>query len=316
MKTSRRSLTLIELLLVLTIMAALAASAASFVEEADDQLRYQDTQNRLTSIREAVLGRAGGSRVKHDGFLADTGRLPLTLSELLEPGTLAPWQLDPPALLGAAPPTGLGFGWRGPYLPSLPRISGDVAYPDGWGNSPLSGEPASDFGWVVQVAGTEFVVRSRGRDGKDGATPASDPYAADYPSAPLVIANDHSIQLAGWQVRVRLANLGASQVLKLRLRYFGFNGATASQFALLSEATTVPAGTSGPISFTFTLGGDQVVPWGPKAFDLVQGVSPDVVVLGPGNGPYVPLALSAQRVELSPRATLPEELPLAWTLAP
>jgi len=309
-----RSLTLIELLLVLTILAALAASAASFVEEADDQLRYQDTQNRLTSLREGILGRAAAGRAKHDGFVADLGRLPATVKELLEPGSLPAWQIDPPTLIDASvSPTGLGYGWRGPYVPSLPRVSGERAYPDGWGNAGLSGEPADDFGWLVQLSGSELTIQSRGRDGQVGANPASDPYAADYPSGALVLATDHALDLNGWSVRAQVSTTSARTV-RLRLRYFGEVSGAPSQIAYLSQPLVLAAGASGVQTFSFDFGAAKLVPWGLKALDLVDnGGDPQVEVFGPGEGGYDDVG-GVQRLELYPRASLPTDLPTGWSL--
>jgi len=309
-----RSLTLIELLLVLTILAALAGSAASFVEEADDQLRYQDTQNRLTSLREGILGRAAAGRAKHDGFVADLGRLPVTVKELLDPGALPAWQIDPPTLidLASVPPTGLGYGWRGPYVPSLPRVSGERAYPDGWGNLGLSGEPADDFGWRVQLSGSDLTIQSRGRGGLVGATPG-DSYSTDYPNGPLVLAADHALDLNGWNVRVHISAASASTV-RLRLRYFGEVAGTPSQIAYLSDALSLAAGTSGSQTFTFNLGGSKLVPWGLKALDLVDdGGAPLTEFNGPGDGGYAAQS-GVQRLELYPRASLPTDLPAGWSL--
>jgi type II secretory pathway pseudopilin PulG len=311
---SSRSLTLIELLLVLTILAALAASAASFVEEADDQLRYQDTQNRLTSLREGVLGRAAAGRAKHDGFVADLGRLPATVKELVDPGLLPAWQIDPPGLIDLAtvPPTGLGYGWRGPYVPSLPRVSGERAYPDGWGNAGLSGEPADDFGWLLQLNGADLTLQSRGRDGKVGAT-AGDPYSADYPNGPLIQAADHALDLNGWSVRVQITAASA-QTLRLRLRYFGEVAGAASQIAYLSQPLALAAGANGAQTFTFDLGATKLVPWGLKALDLVdEGGAPLTEFFGPGDGGYAAQS-SVQRLELYPRASLPTDLPAGWSL--
>jgi type II secretory pathway pseudopilin PulG len=323
--STARRLTLIELLLVLFILSAVAASAASFVEKADDQLRYDDTKQRVRALRSAVLGEASGElRDRRAGFVADMGRLPASLSELLERGALPAYALDPPGLLGAAPPTGLGFGWRGSYLASLPRADGTQAYPDGWSNPALAADPPGSSGWAWQAddAAGSLVARSRGRGGQDdGATPPADLYARDYPAGDLVLSDDHRLDLHGWRVQVRVDGSAALRTVRLRLRYFAYEAGVATQVALVSQAIPVPAGNVDPLEAHFDFGGQRFVPWGAKALDLVDepAASPaaaDLIYLGPGNGPvFAPSAGSSpQRVELFPRATLPTALPLRWKL--
>lgn len=332
MKLTRRSLTLIELLLVLMILAALAASAASFVEESDDQFRYQDTQNRLTSIREGILGDAGGGRARHAGFAADLGRLPLATRELLElPALAAPpvqgqtleWSIDDgsagllASLRGADKATGLGFGWRGPYLSSLPNIAGDVLYADGWGNG--VGD-ATNFGWewrgeVEDASGDprdqDLVVRSLGRGGlADGSPPPSPTdYARDYPATPLIVSEDYAVLLTGQAFSVHVVNNDTSQrTLRLRVRYFGFKdasdrptflGTAPAQVSLFSDSIDFEATADRTQSFAFKLSGDRhYLPLGRVAFDLVDDGTQEVSV-APGS--YTTLG-PIQLVEVRPRA--------------
>lgn len=334
----RRDLTLIELLLVLTILAAVAASAASFVEEADEQLRYRDTQNRLEAIRRGVLGRSAGEGAGPDGFVADLGALPGSLRELFsredETGAelLPAWALDDASgawlALRQGPsdtssPTGLGFGWRGPYVHSLPRAGGGVSYPDGWGNvDDPSATPADrNFGWKLEVSGADWRVFSLGRDGRLDGTPApSDPYARDYPSAPLVRGDDYRVDLRGAQLQVSLLepSSGWPAELRLRLRYLRQGASGPEQVSILADpVTTLPSGSSpGVVTFEFQIGSalPSLVPWGPKALDLVaEPTSGDEVRVGPGNFGWQPLAFPVRRVSVQPRAGLPETLLGTWS---
>ncbi len=123
--------TLLELLVVLVILAAVTTLAFRSLDEVQDQQRYESSRALLEELDQAVLGNE-----QMAGFVSDMGRLPqtvlrggeLTLAELWQQGLLPPWDvrshvLDPEVLL----PT----GWRGPYL-TLPLDAANVF--DGWGN--------------------------------------------------------------------------------------------------------------------------------------------------------------------------------------
>ena len=206
-----RGFTLIELLLVVFILAAVAATAISLVDQDDQQLRYEDTQRRLQAIRRATVGpEPGPGPVLLGGFVADVGRLPATIQELLDPGATPAYQVDP--LLG------IGAGWRGPYLSVLPRIDGAVAFPDGWG---LAGIDPPNYGWEVTVdsLANSLHVESYGSDGLDGG---SEGYARDYPTAALVADADIRVDLTGWTIECTVVNQGGSTFtgsVRLRLAY-------------------------------------------------------------------------------------------------
>lgn len=137
---SAPGLTLLELVIVLAILAALAGIATTTTRGLFEQNRHETNQRSLTEIEHAVLGDASirqpdGSRVPH-GFVADLGRLPrafndggiLTLEELWVRGPLADYALAPAP---GDPELRLGTGWRGPYL-RLPV--GAATLRDGFGN--------------------------------------------------------------------------------------------------------------------------------------------------------------------------------------
>lgn len=181
----RAGFTLIELLLVIVILAAIAGSAVAMLETAtgDAQVRFDDTKVRLERLRTAIVGPEGATTPQ--GFVADVGRLPVNLTELVE---------CPAALVGANPPI-----WRGPYLRTLPAPGGALVFPDGWGSS--TGAPL-DFGWnvhlhlsladdattIAPIESGDLHVQSLGSDGVTTAIPTPpapvDVYAADYPPTP------------------------------------------------------------------------------------------------------------------------------------
>jgi prepilin-type N-terminal cleavage/methylation domain-containing protein len=293
---NQQGLTLLEMLVVVFLLSAMALLTVSFTGNADDQFRFEETRTRLAQIRTAVAGRPdqplnGGPAI--GGFVADIGRLPADLRELIEPGTLPAWTFDAGV--------GLWAGWRGPYVTSLTEQGGLKTYRDGWGNGGSSGSPPN-YGWSVavdQTAGT-LTVQSLGSDGAAGGAD----YAADYPDSAagsLVLRDDHQINLRGWSVTVTFTNPtnggsalpSADTTLRLRLYYpedgrFGWPTTwpateterdTAPYLSLdtILPANAVPEGGSADLTFQFG-SADKFVPWGMRALGVVTdagGAFPD-----------------------------------------
>lgn len=148
--------TLIEMtvtLLLLTMLATVALRSASGLQ---DQARYEQTQERLDMIREAILGdprKTVNGQAVVSGFVADMGRLPVCLRELIDgwncdSGTFdAPWATGSCSVTGhtdqascesnagswTANPGKMGVGWRGPYLQTSHDQTSLYAFTDGWG---------------------------------------------------------------------------------------------------------------------------------------------------------------------------------------
>lgn len=246
--TPTRSFTLIELLLVVFILAAVAATAASLTTQVDEQFRYDDTKARREEIRRAILGdpsRTVNGQPVISGFAADTGGLPGSLRQLME--------LDPPGSPTWAyfPTQNQWAGWRGPYLHGAegkdPFVPGTrrLYYRDGWANVASSedyaaasgdhavadrlncgwlwGSPADVWHWdgsTEAVPTGELWLRSAGADGRVGDSGA---LGADIPTDRVFARNaDHQVDLTGWRVRVRITNTSAtnpsSAIPTLRLR--------------------------------------------------------------------------------------------------
>lgn len=208
-------LTLLELLVVLTILVALSTVAITSTSGVADQARYEATQRTLENIRDAVIGpanlRDSDGTLLYTGFVADTGRLPkavaevvdggtvLTLAELVQqPAGMAAYQVlpaitsnctpeeeadaeDPMPPAEVSPDTiRLGVGWRGPYLRLPP---GNILPRDGWGAqlvTPVGLVP--DFpndsllngGGAVDTGDPIVQIISYGRDGATGGADAYD----------------------------------------------------------------------------------------------------------------------------------------------
>ncbi|MEN9361471.1 MAG: hypothetical protein RL095_3006 [Verrucomicrobiota bacterium] len=167
-----RRFTLLELLLVLVILGILSASVAVLVSSGADEESHRNNQSRLDQIQIAICGDHGTLNSRNpvvSGFLADMGRLPNSLSELLN----AP--LTPGTASTSSWNSVLQTGWRGPYLQIPVGIS---EFRDAWGNVG-SADDASNFGWVYPLAssiatlngsGGTLTVGSNGKDGISGGT--------------------------------------------------------------------------------------------------------------------------------------------------
>lgn len=146
--------TLLELLIVVAILSSIAYVALDTLKEDVSQIRFDDTENRLVSIRKAIVGdhsRRLGQGSEISGYVADVGVLPSRLRDLIEDPCQNPvagncgWKSD-----GA-----LRFGWRGPYL-NVTSVGGDNSFRDGWGNTAISTvEDDDNFGWIYSFCRTD-----------------------------------------------------------------------------------------------------------------------------------------------------------------
>lgn len=137
----RTAFTLAEMLVVLVILALLAFVAVESLRPLANQARFDATRTTLENLRRAIIGDPNsGDASGVRGFVADTGRFPNSLDELVVP----PPDFDPTTLGGllfqlrSAPGIYSGIsvptGWRGPYLIIPPGAnSADYGLKDGWG---------------------------------------------------------------------------------------------------------------------------------------------------------------------------------------
>lgn len=179
MSRRRAGFTLIELLLVVFILAIVAGSAASVIENEDLQVRHDQTKDRLETIRQAILGRTAAQTPS--GYVADVGALPATLADLINPAPA-------PA------------GWRGPYLRTL-----DAQFADGWGNA---------FVWTPPPLPTDdLTITSYGADGVAGS--AGGIYDVD--SVLTIVRDDHQVNVRDWVISITIIS-ASSQNVRLRLQ--------------------------------------------------------------------------------------------------
>lgn len=170
----RRGFTLIELLVVVAVLAATALLALAVVTHDQNDLRRGDTAQRLKVLRQGILGTslpAYDGQMRLSGFVADNGRLPRSVDEIVD-GRLddaattvlpdyrtyffptpsaVPTSCDAAGVLaGTSGPTSYSLqkGWRRGYLGA-----NDGAFRDGWSNHGV-GDDGANFGWFVQPIAT------------------------------------------------------------------------------------------------------------------------------------------------------------------
>lgn len=306
-----RRLTLIELLLVVFILAAVAASAATLTDDVDVQARYDLTASRREQVRRAILGEAPAV----SGFVADMGRLPTGLDELLQPGTLETWEFDPTY--------GAGAGWRGPYL-SAQFKDGRPVFRDGWGN---------DWQLWPAIGGAGYTEKldlvSLGRDGLSVAS--SELADQDFPAYPagydrdisdhlvLVPAASWRVSVPSWSLTVTLRNESATTfVTPLRLRLnvpkvgttvdwstSSVISAVVDPALLFAAEGGIPANQSRDVEFQFTLASPLLA--GSWTLQVIEQAAATPV--GPTQ-PSLPVVIRA-------RSALPTSVPSssAWIVA-
>ena len=169
--STRNGLTLIEMVVVLTILVVLATVAIASSTNLLEQARFEATQTTLQNVEEALVGNRqeknadGTPRVR--GFVFDVGALPSgadPVSSLL---------VQPAGVISATVQTfdsdrdgsndvSLTSGWNGGYL-QMPV--GQTSVVDGWGQA------------LLVTSGASWVVTSQGSDG-DSLAPETG-YAED-----------------------------------------------------------------------------------------------------------------------------------------
>lgn len=283
-----RGFTLLELMVVISLMVLVASAGISLVDVVDGQTRDKATLATVNRAREAVLGpqRSQPGYVA-TAYIQDLGILPTDTSLLRGSGSFPAWARD------ATWP--VAFGWRGPYVGRdvAAILDGDASVVDG---------PLVD-GWGRDLQPDSMALLSKAWE---LYAPALEPGSDRYP----IIAFDE------WQRDVstftfEITNTNAvDRSVRLRGLFPNWAAATsADPFGLgtplpehLSSAVTVAAGGTLNLAFGLVSGGPRHWPRGLRqvvAVDATSGVQLsepiDVLVdpwLAPGPGT---LALEVDR---------------------
>ncbi len=254
--------TLLEMVLVLFLLGLMASTTLMLSEGVEDQAKYDETKRRMEIIRKAIVGdptRTVNGSPEISGFVADMGRLPRCVSELLTLGnakipntdpktyespcddtiTITAWNIDTK--------TGLGSGWRGPYIQVLPERNGDLRFRDGYLNTgtDASGVTGSNLdasnvldderysGWTWRLYKSDNTETT---DITNAVSVRLQSYGLDgsnkYPTGSidtvnkLVVEKDYRVELANWdnfQVEFKNVSAGVIQVpantLRVKMSY-------------------------------------------------------------------------------------------------
>ncbi len=320
-----RRFTLLELILVCLILAMLASASVYLATSSADQAQDDNNRARLAQIQMAICGDQSSLSSRNpvvSGFLADMGRLPNSLSELLT----AP--ITPGTATASSWNSTLQSGWRGPYL-QIPV--GDSAFRDAWSNFGVS-DDSTNFGWsypaaasiaILNGSGGSLTVTSYGKDGVSGGT--------GYDAARSLILGDAAcrVPLSALKVRVAFDSTFTSystsnfaSKTSIRLAFItdananltwpsgSANGITASDWA--SEAVTMPA--SAPTflatSITyFNFINAKKLPWGRRNLVFIDTARTGSLL----KDKIVPVSTSDSRpivVPQSPMLVFPRGTPL------
>lgn len=256
MRRHTRALTLVELLLVVFILAAAAATAVSFVDQQDQQVRYDLDRARLMQLRTAIGGVPSDRYPEAAaGFVADMGRLPLNLRELLvEPVDSNDERLYPYTVTDS----GVAGGWRGPYLAapaagSTPEPRFPSAFDSGSPEDP-------NYGWQVEPNPLPTL----------GPMSVTGPPAADAPSATIAMATaELALPSEAVVVEVTFADptiaSDAEEQAVARVRFPADGDPAAGALTSDLEANRRNGAT---VTFRFAAG--DLIPWGVRAFDLID----------------------------------------------
>ncbi|MBU6152773.1 MAG: type II secretion system protein GspG [Bdellovibrionales bacterium] len=141
-----RGFTLIEALMVVSLVGILAAISLVPTRDSLDQARYDETLNHMKQIRTALVGEMSAISTKSRfGYLGDIGALPTItqgLAALLEtPTGISSWRTYTQFRINS--------GWNGPYL--FDHFSGEAdPSRDAWGTAYVY-DPDSDPATVISL---------------------------------------------------------------------------------------------------------------------------------------------------------------------
>lgn len=107
---SCRGLSLLEVVVVIAVIISFVAFLAPTVAGMVAGNDARETEEQVERVWRAIYGNPAKGEF---GFLGDMGRLPTTLTELVEQGTQLAWHTSDS---GVEHVGRIGTGWRGPYL--------------------------------------------------------------------------------------------------------------------------------------------------------------------------------------------------------
>ena len=257
--STNQGFTLLEVVLVLFLMGLVASAGLMLTENVEDQAKYDETRQRMLMMRQAIIGnstRTLNGRPEIGGFVADMKRLPGCVRELLssedcDGNALALWARDAS--------TGVGAGWRGPYLYVSPESDGQRYFRDAYGNSDAS--DAINSGWDYQLSGEKIGLSSKGLDGVSGT-------GDDVSDAELIMAADWQIN----SIQIRFVNNSSTALpssaegVKLRVILSNKDDKLDSSNTVSFASGAIPS--SGSVVKIFNFDASNAVPLGSHGYLL------------------------------------------------
>ena len=197
--------TLVELMMVLLIIAVTTKIVTVSFVDIGYSARYEQTKERLESIRQAILGNPKqiiNGQQAVSGFVADMGRLPVNLRELVDNSNPysdcdlnstndadgdgdATHDLCPSWIIDPTYNSGLGSGWRGPDLTVSNNPANPDAFTDGWGRERKGYCRKVDYTDQASCEASGFIWTTTGDDYNYGWYFNS--WSFPYPDAQLII---------------------------------------------------------------------------------------------------------------------------------
>ncbi len=174
MSSLQSGFSLIELMVALLVMVVISTAVMRSLSGLQDPSFYQQTAERVQAVKDAIIKVQTVNGVPTvSGFVADMGRLPNNLRELLDNSAGNPvWATGACSVTGytdqfscgnnsgtwAPYPGNTGIGWRGPYIQASKNPSQADAFTDGWGRDyqepgTAQGSCASQH-WLLDVDNT------------------------------------------------------------------------------------------------------------------------------------------------------------------
>ena len=155
--------TLLELVVVIAVMAVLSTVALRSMTGVASQSRFEATQRTLEQIHDAILGFANDRQpdgtLISSGFIADVGRPPRSLDELInQPVDLSSFDVG---RVPADTDIFVSGGWRGPYI-RLPVGATNLC--DGWATSLIETRNADGYIETVSSYGADCLSGGTGYD--------------------------------------------------------------------------------------------------------------------------------------------------------
>nr|WP_305910141.1 prepilin-type N-terminal cleavage/methylation domain-containing protein [Methylomarinum sp. Ch1-1]MDP4519461.1 prepilin-type N-terminal cleavage/methylation domain-containing protein [Methylomarinum sp. Ch1-1] len=278
---------LLELLVVLMLISVLGAIAIRSTVDIGYSARYEQTREHLESIRTAIIGnpkRTINGQPDISGFVADMGRLPVNLRELVDQNyctvnrtidetaydsslygsaqahcdALAAGAWKTQAAASTDTTSSLKYGWRGPYLSVSESVLDADLYTDGWGREAQNATDF-DYGWrfgdgydlstaTPHITDPDrLVVQSYGKDYAAGGTDYDEDYPVNSLSATDIAPYDQPAPLVDkddWLVDI---SGGISATLRLPLN--GTRQIAPVSFCTDSSKTTKTVCTSPAVWF-------------------------------------------------------------------